>query len=258
MKERILIIDDDKSVRSNLKILLTEEGYQVLTAEDGNLGIIIAKEMIPNLIICDIMMPGIDGYEVLKKLLSLPETSTIPFIFLSAKTDEADLRKGMLMGADDYLFKPYKARDFLKTVKIRLNKFERIKTKINSIADTNIRNQDKFYTSTDSIFLKTNNKSRFVKVKSIKFISAVNQYSNIGLEDGNNFIIRKPLARWEKVLPQNEFLRIHRSTIINLDYIKKVEKKHKDSFTVHLKNSIETFIMSRRYASKIKSGVLEF
>jgi DNA-binding response OmpR family regulator len=258
MKKQILIIDDDKSVSSNLKILLSEEGYQVFTAEDGNLGILIAKEMVPNLIICDIMMPGIDGYEVLRKLLSLPETSTIPFIFLSAKTDEVDLRKGMLMGADDYLFKPYKAKDILKTVKTRLNKFERMKTTIENIGNSNILRKDKAYCSTDSIFINTNNRSRFVKVKSIKFISAVNQYTNIGLEDGNNLIIRKALAGWERVLPQDEFLRIHRSTIINIDYIKKVEKKHKDSFTVHLKDSIETFIMSRRYASKIKSSVLEF
>ncbi|MGE5679735.1 MAG: response regulator transcription factor, partial [Bacillota bacterium] len=104
---KIVVIEDDISLRDNIEQLLEEFGYRVLSAEDGKKGIKIIKEILPDLIISDIMMPGIDGYEVLRQLGSDPKTLTIPFIFLTARAEMKDLREGMLLGADDYLIKPF-------------------------------------------------------------------------------------------------------------------------------------------------------
>ena len=96
----------------------------------GEEGITLALEILPCLIICDVMMPGIDGYEVLRRLSVPKETTSIPFIFLTAKVEREDLRLGMQLGADDYIFKPFKADDLLKAVSIRLKKCELIKEEL--------------------------------------------------------------------------------------------------------------------------------
>ena len=129
---KILIIEDNQDVLENTSELLELAGYEVVTAENGKVGVKTAKEVIPDLIICDIMMPEMDGYDVLYYLSIDPKTSTIPFIFVTAKSDAQDFRKGMELGADDYLTKPYDEIDLLKAVERRLNKSSLIKKSFNS------------------------------------------------------------------------------------------------------------------------------
>lgn len=100
---KILVIEDEQGVRENLLEILEAENFDTIGAENGHVGITWAWEHRPDLIICDVMMPELDGYEVLKLLRQDPVTETIPFIFLTAKADKADLRQGMELGADDYL-----------------------------------------------------------------------------------------------------------------------------------------------------------
>jgi len=126
---KILIIEDDYSVLEYLSDLLKMEGYAVHTASDGKQGIRISREIIPDLIICDIYMPGFNGYDVLKNLRENLVTRTIPFIFLTAKTQMEDLRKGMLLGADDYLPKPVSSELLFSTVKMRITKHKDISQK---------------------------------------------------------------------------------------------------------------------------------
>src|SRR5699024_6754181 len=118
----ILIIEDDEILRSNTAELLELSNYKVITAANGALGIEKAKEHIPDLIICDIMMPETDGYEVLEALTADESTKYIPFIFLSAKTKHKEVRKGMDMGADDYLTKPFDEVDLLSSIESRIEK----------------------------------------------------------------------------------------------------------------------------------------
>lgn len=118
----ILVIEDERAIRSNLVKILTHSGFQVLAAENGSIGIDLAKTHLPDLIICDILMPEVDGYEVLTALRHCPETVSIPFIFLSAKVDRSDIRQGMNLGADDYLTKPFTAREMIETIHSRLSK----------------------------------------------------------------------------------------------------------------------------------------
>jgi DNA-binding response OmpR family regulator len=118
----ILLIEDDTALRENTAELLELSGYKVITAPNGKIGIDKAKQEIPNVIICDIMMPEIDGYGVLEAMASGETTQHIPFIFLSAKTEHKEIRKGMDMGADDYLTKPFDEQELISAVESRLAK----------------------------------------------------------------------------------------------------------------------------------------
>ncbi|MCO5725173.1 response regulator [Robiginitalea marina] len=122
--KKILIIEDNQDVRENTADLLELAHYQVVTSPDGASGIEKARNLAPDLIICDIMMPGIDGYQVLETLQREERTAKIPFIFLSAKADRTDVRKGMNLGADDYLTKPFEEHELLEAVSTRLKKHE--------------------------------------------------------------------------------------------------------------------------------------
>ncbi len=118
----ILVIEDETHVREILSELLTTEKFDVLTADNGELGYQMAQRQQPDLILCDIMMPELDGYGVLSQLKDNPATDNIPFIFLSAKADRLDFRVGMDLGADDYLTKPFTRDELLTAVRMRLKK----------------------------------------------------------------------------------------------------------------------------------------
>ncbi|WP_413165259.1 EAL domain-containing protein [Capilliphycus salinus ALCB114379] len=121
----ILVIEDDRQVQENIKEILELEDFDLLLAENGRQGIKKAKQFLPDLIVCDVMMPQMDGFEVLSSLQSIEVTSNIPFIFLTAKADRNDLRQGMELGADDYLTKPFTPKELLKAIRIRLDKKEK-------------------------------------------------------------------------------------------------------------------------------------
>lgn len=124
--KKILIIEDDELLRTCTIDFLNEEGFTVYAAEDGIKGVQVAIETVPDLIICDISMPKMDGFEVLKTLQSIPATATIPFIFLTAKSQKEDLRRGMQLGADDFITKPFDYNELLKAIHIRFGKHENI------------------------------------------------------------------------------------------------------------------------------------
>ena len=119
---KILIIEDEPFIRENLEDILALEGFETLAATDGLTGIQLAQQALPDLIICDIMMPYGDGYDVLNALREAPQTEAVPFIFLTAKADRASLRQGMTLGADDYLTKPFTPQEVLEAVRARLKK----------------------------------------------------------------------------------------------------------------------------------------
>lgn len=118
----ILVIEDNAEIRENTAEILQLAGYKTSTAENGKIGVEIALREHPDLIVCDIMMPVLDGYGVLHLLNKNEQTRNTPFIFLSAKTERSDLRKGMEMGADDYITKPFEEIELLNAVEVRLKK----------------------------------------------------------------------------------------------------------------------------------------
>ncbi len=120
----VLLIEDDKALRENTAELLELSNYSVMTAANGIIGIQMAEDHMPDVIVCDIMMPELDGYGVLQSLASRQSTMHIPFIFLSAKTEHKEVRKGMDLGADDYLTKPFEEDDLISAIESRLAKSE--------------------------------------------------------------------------------------------------------------------------------------
>jgi len=146
MKNKILIIEDEELISKNIHRILSFEGYDCELAENGLIGIDKSSDTSPDLILCDIMMPKLDGYNVLYELKRKHKTKNIPFIFLSAKSDRASIRQGMEGGADDYIVKPFKTNSLLKTIKLHLQKKE----------DQQKLIDDKLYNFQDSFFKNIN------------------------------------------------------------------------------------------------------
>lgn len=122
----ILIIEDEAQTRSIFLKCLEFEGFYAVGASDGTAGIALARQHAPDLVVCDIMMPDIDGYSVLSALRKAPQTALIPLIFLTAKVTMSDLRRGMDLGADDYLTKPCTVEQFLAAINSRLHRQEQL------------------------------------------------------------------------------------------------------------------------------------
>ena len=125
-KKKILVIEDQEDVRENIAELLDLSNYEPITASNGKEGVKKALEVKPNLILCDIMMPEMDGYEVIYLISKNPEIASIPFIFLTAKSEMSDFRKGMNMGADDYITKPFEEMELLNAIERRLEKYDKL------------------------------------------------------------------------------------------------------------------------------------
>lgn len=125
--KKILIIEDNADVRENLAEILELSNYQAITAENGKIGVDKALHDHPDLILCDVMMPELDGFGVLHILGRNPKTSDIPFVFLTAKSEKDDFRRGMSLGADDYIVKPFDDEQLLQTIDARLRKSDRLR-----------------------------------------------------------------------------------------------------------------------------------
>lgn len=252
--KKILIIEDEVPVRTGIKDLLELKSYKVFEAESGAEGIKLAKENQPDLIICDIKMPEMDGYEVLKRINKDETLASVPFIFLTAKTEMSELRYGMNLGADDYITKPFMATDLYKAIEVRLNKSERVRKK-SGAAKISAEDTESKKNIGEHLFITEGNKPQFIKIHDIECITAFNEYTNVYLNNSKKLIIRKSLKEWESVLPESMFIRIHRSTIINFEHVDRVEKFYDRSYLVFLKNIKQPFIISQRYLTKLKKNL---
>jgi len=170
MSNKILVIEDNADMCQNIASILKLGRYEVLTSNSGKVGIEMVQESPPDLILCDIMMPELDGYGVLHLLSKDPATANIPFIFLTAKTDLRDFRTGMNLGADDYITKPFDGLELLNVIELRLKKNDLIKTTFrNTINDIN----DFFYKTKqlpDFQKLSDQRRSRVYKKKEFVFV----------------------------------------------------------------------------------------
>jgi len=163
--KKVLIIEDNDDIRENIAEILDLADYESLTAANGKEGVAKAMETHPDLIICDIMMPELDGYGVLHILSKKESTAGIPFIFLTAKAERADMRKGMTLGADDYITKPFDDTELLDAIEARLRKNDIIKKDYESSADglnDFIADANALH---DFLSIESNKKPRFYKKK---------------------------------------------------------------------------------------------
>lgn len=172
MSNVILLIEDNPEMSENIVGILELANYHVLSAPNGKIGVEIAQQKMPDLILCDVMMPELDGYGVLHILNKNPETAGIPFIFLTAKADKSDFRTGMNLGADDYITKPFDGFDLLKVIEIRLKKNALLKSSFNN----DLHDINAFFSKAKELKefqkLSENRPVRYFKKKDILFMES--------------------------------------------------------------------------------------
>lgn len=238
----ILILEDDEAIRLPLIDLLEANGYEVTAAKDGKEGLEKAREIDPDIIISDIMMPELDGMAVFEALQDDPETAVIPFIFLTAKTDPADIREGLGLGADDYLTKPFQPRDLLESIRVRLEKYQRI-----SEAATTVNESNEY----DQIFIKDGESCWFVEYDKLRLIESEDNYVRFFF-DNEKPLISRTLNYLEERLPARLFFRANRKQLINLRWIKNIQPWFNGGLLVTLKEGTKVQ-MSRRAAQTFKA-----
>lgn len=266
----VLIIEDDAVLRAATYMVLDEEGFKVKTAENGKEGVELLDKFLFDIVLCDITMPEMDGFQVLSFLkLNLKDSMPV-FIFLTNRSEREDFRKGMELGADDYITKPYTREELIKSISVQVQKKEQYFKKYNieknilemlkeKIPNYSIEKKQSSkeipkskFNYEASIFLTDGKKSDFVKLSNLVFITSNMDYTRVYVKNNKPFVIRKPIKVWEDDLPKDHFIRIHRSTIINTDYIKKVEKGKNYSHKVFLEDVSEPVEVSQRYFRKFK------
>lgn len=232
---KAVIVDDERLARTRLRAML-EAHPEIAIAGEAD-GVQSALELIqktqPEVVFLDIQMPGETGFELVNKL-----RHPVKIIFVTA-FDEYAIR-AFEINALDYLLKPVSAERLACAI-------QRLETPPPASEPSN-RPLD----YDDLLFLPVGDSSRFLRVREIQSIRAADVYSEIVTAGGQKLLALKPLSEWEARLPGRYFLRIHRSTIINVEFVERVEKGFNYSFDVYLQNAKDPVTMSRRYATKLK------
>lgn len=161
--KKILVIEDNFDIRENICEILELAGYETSQAANGKLGLDSARENIPDLIICDIMMPEMDGYGVLSALSSEPATGSIPFVFLTAKAEKSDFRKGLSLGADDYITKPFSEEELLNAIQVRLQRVEMFRSILDKSDTSNAQTTPVIANLSDLLDLENREVKKFKK-----------------------------------------------------------------------------------------------
>jgi len=234
---KAIIVDDERLARVNLKKLLEPHTEIEIVGEACSCE--SAVELInlykPLLVFLDIQLSGETGFDLLELI-----DNSIKIVFVTAY-DEYAIR-AFEVNAIDYLLKPVNP--------------ERLKIAIERVIkkENNQKSQSKNYEYSDSIYVRLNNyASRFIKISSITCIEPVGNYSKIVTIEGRHCLVLKTLKQWQEELPDNNFVRIHRSSIVNIEHVDHIEKKPNTRHMAFLKNKPEPLEVSRRYVKKLKS-----
>ena len=233
---KAIIVDDERLASVNLKKLLEPHPQIEIVGEASSCqGAVDMINMFnTQLIFLDIQLSGETGFDLLEMI-----DSSIKIIFVTAY-DEYAIR-AFDVNAIDYLLKPVNP--------------ERLKVSIERVInrEKTQKSEAKSYEYSDSIYVRLNNyASRFIKISSITFIEPVGNYSKIVTIEGKHCLVLKTLKQWQEELPDNNFVRIHRSSIVNIEHVERIEKKSNTQHRAYLKNVPEPLEVSRRYAKKLK------
>ncbi len=242
--KKILIIEDDRNIRENICLLLKLNEYDVYELDSGENATQNIRQIMPDIIISDIILPVMDGFQIKQKISEDETINQIPFLFLSAKSDLTDIRQGMNLGADDYLTKPVKAKDLLEAIETRLKRFESLQSD-KAVKERHLKPDDR-------ILINAGGKPTLVEIAEIVYISADGEYSTVYLSNNTKYFLRKLLKSWEEELPDKDFIRIHRSSIVNFKYVENINKIDHRNYEVSLMNIDSPLPISQRYAVKIK------
>ncbi len=235
-KHTAIIIDDERLARVNLKRLLESYSEIEVVAEAGSCASAIKaiKTFKPGVVFLDIQLMGETGFDLLEKIGPYRK-----IVFVTAYNEYAI--RAFEINAIDYLLKPVNPLRLAETIK-RLNK------SIDPMPDAG-----KKFNYNDAVYLKLNSHtSGFLKINTIEVITSVGNHTKLKAADGKHFIVLKTLKQWEEELPAGYFVRIHRSTIINIEFILRIEKYSMKYFRLYAKNIDDPFKVSRRYLNGLK------
>jgi two-component system LytT family response regulator len=234
-KLRCILIDDERLARAKLRSMLNghTEIQIVGEADSVRSAVELIERERPDVIFLDIQMPGETGFDLLERV-----DATFRIIFVTA-FDEYAIR-AFEVNALDYLLKPVSPARLARSI-------ERLKTaRVENETSSRPLEYD------DHLFLSFDNRSRFLRVSEIECILAAGAYSEVLTRAGQKAMVLKTLKEWEDRLPEKQFMRIHRSTIINIECVDRMEKWFNYSYQVYLRGIAEPFIMSRRYSARLR------
>lgn len=233
MKLKALIVDDERLARKELISMLADfENIEIVgEADDVDSAERAINQLDPDIVFLDIQMPGDSGFDLLERV-----NVRAKIIFVTA-FDEYAIR-AFEINALDYLLKP-------------VNPI-RLKDSIERFDETSIESDNRELKYSDRLLLTMNNHLRFLKISEIVVINSAGDYSEIVTSDGKKSLTLKTMKEWEIRLPENFFTRIHRSTIINLELVDKLEEWFNNSYRVYMKNFNEPWTISRRYVTKLR------
>ena len=237
-REKVLIVDDERAARNELIFLLKSFPEIDVIGEADNIdsAISIITNRRPDIVFLDIQLTGEDGFDLLKRV-----AVNFKVIFVTAFNNYAI--RAFEVNAADYLLKPVDPA----RLELSLNKLLKK-------SDSNLPERKKFNYN-DTIFLKLNNHTaKFVELSTISVITSIGNYSRLVTADGQNFMVLKTLKQWEEDLPVNYFIRIHRSTIINIKFVTKIETYSKTYHRAYLQNIRVPFDISRDYFKNIRKA----
>ncbi len=232
---KALLVDDERLARNDLRLLLKEHpNIQIVgEAANGLEALELIKEVEPDLVFLDIQMPGVDGFNVLEHI-----SSEINVIFVTA-FDEYALR-AFEVNALDYLLKPVNPERLQQSIE-RLDQ-------IPEEHDADLRELEYH----DRLLLKLDTSLGFLKISTIVCITSAGDYSEVLCTNQKKVLVHKSMSEWESRLPGTYFTRIHRTTIVNMEFVDRLEEWFNNSYRVYLKGIKEPYVMSRRYVAKLK------
>lgn len=235
-KLKALIVDDERLARKELVSMLAEFGNVVITgeAEDVPSALAEIEKNNPDLIFLDIQMPGKSGFDL------LTEVQIDAHIIFVTAFDEYAIR-AFEVNALDYLLKPITHERLANAI----DRLEYLKESNSEVL--------KRLSYDDSLFIKLDSHLRFLKISSILSISSAGDYTEVLTSDLKKSLVMKSMVEWENRLPENQFCRIHRSTIINLEHVDRLEEWFNYSYQVYLKEVKKPYLLSRRYVAKLKN-----
>ena len=235
---KAIVVDDERLARKELILLLQEFNNISIVAEadDVNSALLEIEKHNPDVIFLDIQMPGKSGFD----LLNLIDV-TAKIIFVTAFDEYAI--KAFEIDALDYLLKPINP----ERLKVSIERLTQNENETKEYENLKLLNYD------DHLLLNINSKLKFIKIDSIVSISAAGDYSNIVYADSKKGLTLKTMKEWEKRLPPKYFCRIHRSNIVNLNFVEHLEEWFNNSYKVYLNDSSEPLVMSRRYVANLKN-----
>ena len=305
---KILIIDDDWQIHQLVGGFLRRHGHEVNAASNGGQGLIMAAAFEPDLILCDLDMPGMDGQGLVSALRQDQKLAEIPVIFLSGCTERKQIRRSMILGGDDYITKPAELSEILETVNARLTRLgqqrQRNDHRLDQAADfvagiinnlgragsadikwwseageskvdppnpiiqrvRQILQKQPAANKTEggspnglsTLLVKNENRQQYLQLSEIKAFLADGEYSTVCWGDARHMLFRKALKQWATELPPAQFVRVHRSAIINLAFLKFVEKDPEGKLHIHLKGFKEVIPVSQRAKSEFNRTLKKF